>query len=117
MNTRTAYKVRHPKSGLYSTGGTSPRWNTKGKVWNNKGALSNHLKLVNDRTAYGEDCEVVTIEITMVETSSTPLSALLQAKKDAATKKDDARKAAALKAQEAIDLETLARLKKLYPGA
>lgn len=37
------YKIRHRKSGLYSTGGMYPRWSRAGKTWCNLGRLRSHL--------------------------------------------------------------------------
>ena len=46
------YKIRCKKTGLYSTGGMTPRFTKKGKVWTKKGDLIAHLRLVAD---YYED--------------------------------------------------------------
>jgi len=40
----TIYKIRHADSGLYSTGGTTPKWTKTGKTWNNIGHLKSHLR-------------------------------------------------------------------------
>jgi len=40
----TIYKIRHIESGLYSTGGVSPKWTKAGKTWNNIGHLKSHLR-------------------------------------------------------------------------
>lgn len=79
----TVYKIRRTTDGLFSMGGTYPRFNKNGKVWKTRAALSNHLSLVNDayyervrpthggnmhmRCAY-DDCEIVCYEL--VETES-----------------------------------------------
>lgn len=42
-----AYKIRIKDTGLYSLGGTTPKFNKSGKVWNSLGSLKNHLRLVN----------------------------------------------------------------------
>src|ERR1700743_3970380 len=39
------YKLRDKATGLFSTGGTNPRWTKKGKVWTSAGALKSHLTL------------------------------------------------------------------------
>lgn len=39
------YKIRDSKTGLYSTGGTKPKWSKRGKVWVSLGALKSHLTL------------------------------------------------------------------------
>lgn len=68
----TVYKIRNAM-GLYSTGGTRPRFTKRGKMWMNKGALANHLNIIYNRQ-YGarfiprgedpyEGCNVVTLEL------------------------------------------------------
>jgi hypothetical protein len=71
--------IRHKPTGTYSTGGTSPTFTTKGKVWNSLGALKNHLNLATDsywtpkhiglRSEFRKyaDCEVVTFEVVQNE--------------------------------------------------
>jgi hypothetical protein len=38
-----AFKIKDAANGKYSTGGMSPNWTSRGKVWNSKGALKAHL--------------------------------------------------------------------------
>lgn len=59
----TLYKIRNKDTGLYSTGGTSPRWSKhSGKVWTNLGNLRRHLALFYGRIRYPYDnAEVVEI--------------------------------------------------------
>ena len=40
------YKIRDLSTGLYSTGGSHPRWTKRGKVWHTLGTLKLHLKNV-----------------------------------------------------------------------
>ena len=37
------YKIREKKTGLYSTGGTQPKWNTNGKVFTTIGTVKSHI--------------------------------------------------------------------------
>lgn len=37
------YRIKNTATGLYSTGGVVPRWNKKGKVWNNIGHIKSHI--------------------------------------------------------------------------
>lgn len=67
-----AYKIKNQKTGLYSTGGSIPRWTAKGKTWSSLGPLKNHLGLVLDnnrahRFAY-DTRDWVIIELELVET-------------------------------------------------
>ena len=73
---RTFFKIRSRKSGLFSLGGERPRWSKTGKTWNTKGALTNHLVLLNrtvDRKKY-ENCEVVEFSTTEALVSSQSLA-------------------------------------------
>jgi hypothetical protein len=58
------YKLRDAKTGLFSGGGTYPRWSSNGKTWSSKGALKNHLRMKYDKVSKIpeniEVCECVT---------------------------------------------------------
>ncbi len=43
MTDKIIYMIRRNSDGLFSTGGTSPTFTTKGKAWSTLGALKNHL--------------------------------------------------------------------------
>lgn len=86
--TRTEYKIRRTSNGLFSTGGTSPRFNTKGKVWRTMQALSAHLALSAGESGYGgrwgggipfSDLEVVEFQVTTTQMSSRIFSEVAQA--------------------------------------
>ena len=38
------FKIRDKNTGLYSTGGMSPRWTKRGKTWNQLNHLKTHLR-------------------------------------------------------------------------
>lgn len=40
------YRIRRISDGLYSLGGSRPRWNKKGKTWVDLHCLKKHLSLV-----------------------------------------------------------------------
>ena len=40
---RYVYRIRHKRSGLYSTGTSIPRWTKEGKVFGSSAAVKNHL--------------------------------------------------------------------------
>lgn len=43
------HKIKHAKTGLYSTGGNYPRWTKVGKIWKNIGHVKTHLRqFIND---------------------------------------------------------------------
>lgn len=43
-----AYKIWNKDTGLFSAGGSTPKWNKSGKSWASIGALKNHLRLVQE---------------------------------------------------------------------
>lgn len=47
------YKIRDKDNGLYSTGGTSPRWTKHGKTWNSIGSVKTHIN--NWSSAYSSN--------------------------------------------------------------
>lgn len=62
------YKIRRNSDGLFSNGGMRPSFNKSGKVWHNKGALSNHLGLVMQMGKVYADCEIVQLEMVPTDT-------------------------------------------------
>ena len=103
--TKIVYRIRRKSDGLFSAGGYSPRFTVKGKVWNSKNALHNHLHLepksyattytpgpfggyqYATHDAYA-DCEVVEYEISETETGAVSMNSY----RDAKRKADDAKK-------------------------
>lgn len=37
------YKIRNKRTGLFSAGGTEPKWTKLGKAWSGRGPLLSHL--------------------------------------------------------------------------
>jgi len=74
----TVFKIRRKSDGLFSTGGTTPTFNKKGKEWKARGHVSSHMKQVGSyysrktKTDYYSDCEVVTFEVIMNEVEVIP---------------------------------------------
>ena len=56
------YKIKSRKTGLFPRGGSSPTFNKSGKVWMQRGHLSNHFGQLYDDNVY-DDHDVVIIEI------------------------------------------------------
>ena len=83
------YRIRRKSDGLFSMGGTWPRFNKTGKVWKRKGDLSSHLGLVTEgrggnermRQAYA-DCEIVCYEMTETESDVITLDDWLTEKEE-----------------------------------
>ena len=64
---KTVYKIRRKSDGLFSTGGSWPSFNKKGKIWTARNHVTAHIGQVG---GYGKklkdfysDCEVVLFEI------------------------------------------------------
>jgi len=55
------YKIRSKATGLYKIAGRHSGWNTVGKTWSSRGALSGHLALYYNNNPF-RDIEVVVIE-------------------------------------------------------
>lgn len=72
------YKIRRKSDGLFSTGGTSPDFNEKGKEWKARNHVSSHMKQVGSyysrktKIDYYSDCDVVTFEVVATEIDSIP---------------------------------------------
>jgi hypothetical protein len=65
MRTEFFYKIRRKSDGLFSTGGSSPRFTKTGKSWSNRGNLDRHLGMLLQNRNIGalpayKDCEVIT---------------------------------------------------------
>lgn len=49
------YKIRDKNTGLFSTGGVSPKWTKTGKTWSCEGHLKSHLTLLKEYAKYQYD--------------------------------------------------------------
>jgi hypothetical protein len=70
----TIYKIRRNADGLYSTGGSSPKFNHSGKSWAKRGHVSNHLSMFTNKEKFYKDCEVVCYEVCETEIESMSVS-------------------------------------------
>jgi len=79
MKSKHAYMIRRKSDGLFSSGGMSPKFDKKGKIWGTVGALKNHLVFAYDNY-YNRgsvklnanfypylECEIVVFELTPEE--------------------------------------------------
>jgi hypothetical protein len=91
------YKIRSKKTGLFSTGGSSPRWSKKGKIWAGSGPLNNHLNVIKEYGGYGkivydrEEAELVEYELIEQEISSTALAEHIKGVEDRIQQREDQR--------------------------
>jgi len=58
------YKIRN-QEGLFSKGGSKPRFSEKGKTWNGEGQLKLHLVFIvkSGNPLVYKDCEIVEYEV------------------------------------------------------
>ena len=112
------FKLRYP-NGLFSTGGSRPHGDERGKSWNHVGHIKSHLR---QGARYPQGMEIVTFELVEVEAVS--LQALREeelrkqrekeAREAERRRKEQERQA---KLQEEREKRELARLKAKYPDA
>lgn len=71
--TTEVYKIRRRSDGLFSSGGTYPKFSKKGKVWAARGHVTSHLSQLGDRdrNRYYKDCEVVRVEVQYTDVDTT----------------------------------------------
>lgn len=66
------YKIQRKSDGLFSNGGSNPKFTKYGKIWRSMGQLKNHLGLVGcykiPISKVYNDCQLVTLELHEVET-------------------------------------------------
>lgn len=114
----TAYKIRR-HDGLFSTGGHSPAFAPRGKIWTTIGAVKNHLNQFKGNNYQGiskiyKDCELVILKIETTTADKKPIDAIIGELQVAATKKEQLRQELREKERQSRDLAELARLKKMY---
>ena len=87
------YKIRRA-DGMFSMGGSDPKFNKTGKIWKQRGHLTSHLTCVADHGWKGskpyDDCQVVTYELTETAVGAISIKGYLMER-------------AAKKAQEGVD--------------
>lgn len=110
------YRIR-TKDGLFSSGGTCPRFTKKGKTWTTSGAVTLHLQQLSKQTllAYNQHgCEVVAYEVVEKEAAIETIAERL----DGIQKRKQERIEAARNRREEMnrrsELAELARLQKKY---
>lgn len=93
------HKIRRKTDGLFSTGGAFPSFNNRGKIWRQRGHLTNHLNQVGRRNIY-ENCEIVSFELVETEVDTKPVKEYLDeraAKKEQERQEQLARREAGLR--------------------
>ena len=111
------YKIRRKSDGLFSSGGTGPRFSATGKVWTTLGALKNHLNLLEKNGArHYQDCEIIPIKVVYRATTALPISDFIEERQRLNQEKQRRIKEESRLEKEARDRAELARLKQLYEG-
>ncbi len=108
------YKIRNAE-GLFSTGGSYPNFNARGKSWSHRGHLSNHLAQLgkHGQSDYiRQGCEVVTYELVQTESDTVSITDYIDGVTERRKRReaDQARQAAEFRRDKAIyDLQRLAK--------
>ena len=70
----TIFKIRRSTDGLYSRGGESPSFDTKGKVWKRRGDVSSHLSQLSEAgiRRFYSDCQIVEYVIVQSDVETVP---------------------------------------------
>ena len=106
------FKIRRKADGLFSTGGSWPRFTKKGKLWKAQGHLTSHLTQVQDhlKANYITDCEIVEYELIEQPVGTLSIASYMQEaqdRKDARRKEYEDRRAAYRKEQRRKEYEEL----------
>ncbi len=65
------YKIQQRKTGLFSTGGTIPKWDKNGKIWRMRGHVVSHINQLWKEQLEGYiDADVVKFELVPCEIES-----------------------------------------------
>lgn len=119
MSADALYKIRHRKTGLFSTGGAYPGWSKKGKSWSSLTYVKSHLALVGGQRCVANlghpyaDAYVVGFEVTLASTM--PIQALLDEVKQAKVTKRLATEERVSERRKDRERAELQRLRRLYP--
>ena len=114
--TRRVFKIRNPRSGLFSAGGMWPSFTKRGKEWPSLGALKNHItQIAKNGTAFHglsvyNGCELLEITLTESSQGTHDLQAMIAETKATREKKVHARKVQGLKQRQLDIQKELARL-------
>lgn len=63
------YRIRNVFTGQYSLGGSHPSFSNKGKIWKERGHLSNHFRQV--RPEVYKHCVIEELELTVISEEPT----------------------------------------------
>lgn len=80
--TEKYWKIKQTSTGLFSMGGSDPRFNKTGKIWKQKGHLTSHLNQISRFSIHKyNNCEIIEYEVKPKEVSRTSVMEHLISKK------------------------------------
>lgn len=91
------YKIRRKCDGMFSMGGMTPHFSKTGKIWKQKGHLTNHLNQVDfnymtqTNNSY-EDCEIVLYEIVEKQIGEMTIASWRNEREEKLRKEEERRK-------------------------
>lgn len=111
------FKILRPMDGQFSTGGNTPGFSNRGKVWRNIGFLKNHLNQLHvDELRKYDKCVIIQLVTQEFEEGRRPVSHLVDEMLQRRSDKEQASKRAHEAHQKKRELEQLAQLKAKYEG-
>lgn len=117
MIVSTLFRIQNP-DGLFSTGGSLPRFKAKGKSWTNIGHVKNHLNVVmSDPEAAARylNCTLVEIQVSETVNPIQPMNNFMQQEQIRKQGEKVARQQLYVQQKEKREQETLQELLRKYP--
>lgn len=76
------FKIVNTQTGLYSSGGRTPRWEKEGRVWQSFGSVQEHIRALDQagQRTYTE-CNAVIVEFSLVVKNVTEMPAFPKPRK------------------------------------
>lgn len=112
----TRFKIRRRTDGLFSTGGSYPRFTSKGKIWSKIGYLRRHLSMFATKLLrqYYNDCEIVEFKVEVSEVGTQIISDEIRRISEERQKKQERRAEQSRKLKESTEKAQLANLLNKY---
>lgn len=110
------YRIRNTE-GLYSTGGSSPKFTKRGKIWTNIGHVKSHIHMLDKygRATYRNECHLQTYFITETITDVKPIFVLMEELDAINRTKEQAARDESRSRRERTEREQLRALQIKYP--
>jgi len=112
------YAIRRRSDGLFSTGGSSPKFTKKGKRWSTIGHVKAHLSMFvgfgYDNSSVYAGCELVAFEISTVETEKIAMEQLMETYFQERKEREQLRRLEYQRQKTVAEIRKLAELKAKY---